>query len=58
MIREAKLNTLDMFKNEDKTDSDYELWQKIAEYMNGEIAFVIEKSFGKAEAISFSWIER
>lgn len=45
MIREAKLNTLHMYDNHDKNDKDYPLWQKIAEYMNGEIAFVLEKSF-------------
>lgn len=44
MIREAKLNALDMFKNQDTRDCDYELWQKIAEFMNGEMAFVIESS--------------
>lgn len=44
MIREAKLNTLDMFKNYDTRDCDYELWQKIAEFMNGETALVIESS--------------
>lgn len=42
MIREVKLNTLHMFENQDVNDSDYPLWQKIAEYMNGETAFVIE----------------
>lgn len=41
-IKEVKLNTLDMFKNEDTRDCDYELWQKIAESMNGETALVIE----------------
>lgn len=44
MIRKVKLNTLDMFKNEDTIDCDYELWQKIAEFMNGETALVIESS--------------
>lgn len=44
MIREAKLNTLDMFKDCDTRDCDYELWQKIAEFMNGETALVIESS--------------
>lgn len=44
MLREAKLNTLYMFKNEDTRDCDYELWQKIAEFMNGEAAWVIESS--------------
>lgn len=45
MIREAKLNTLHMYDNYDKKDKDYPLWKKIAEYMNGEIAFVLEKGF-------------
>ncbi len=44
MIREVKLNTLHMFENENIEDSDYPLWRKIAEYMNGETAFVIESS--------------
>lgn len=44
MIREVKLNTLDMFKNEDTRDCDYELWQKIAEFMNEEMALVIESA--------------
>lgn len=44
MIREVKLNTLNMFENENIEDSDYPLWRKIADYMNGETAFVIESS--------------
>lgn len=44
MIREARLNTLDMFKNEDARNCDYELWQKIAKFMDGEMAWVIESS--------------
>lgn len=44
MIREVKLNALDMFNNENTRDCDYELWQKIAEFMNGEMALVIESS--------------
>lgn len=44
MIREVKLNTLDMFKNYDTRDCDYGLWQKISEFMNGEMAWVIENS--------------
>lgn len=42
MIREVKLNTLDMLENYDTRDYDYELWQNIAEFMNGETALVIE----------------
>lgn len=45
MIREAKLNTLHMYDNYNKSDKDYPLWKKIAEYMNDEIAFVLEKGF-------------
>lgn len=45
MVKEAKLNTLHMYDNYDKSDKDYPLCQKIAEYMNGETAFVLEKSF-------------
>lgn len=42
MIKEVKLNTLHMFENENTKDEDYPLWQKIAEYINGETALVIE----------------
>lgn len=45
MIKEAKLNTLHMYDDYDKNDKDCLLWKKIAEYMNGEIAFVLEESF-------------
>ena len=44
MEEERKLNTLDMFKNEDTRDCDYDLLQKIAEFMNGETALVIESA--------------
>lgn len=46
IIGEAKLNTLHMFENENKSDFDYELWQKIARYMDGEMAWVTESSSG------------
>lgn len=45
MIREVKLNTLHMYDNYDKSDEDYPLWHKIAEYMNGEPALVLKKGF-------------
>lgn len=53
MIREAKLNTLHMYDNYDKNYKDYPLWKKIAEYMNGEIAFVLEKSFEESSKYLF-----
>ncbi len=42
MIKYVKLNTINLFENENVMDEDYPLWRKIAEYMNGEIALVIE----------------
>lgn len=44
MIREVKLSTLHMYDDYDKSDKDYLLWKKIAEYMNGEVVFVLEES--------------
>ena len=41
-FKEVKLNTLHMYDECDHNDSDYTLWQKIAEYMNEETALVIE----------------
>ena len=43
-IKKARLKTLDMFKDISPDDSDYQLWEKIAAYMDGEIALVIESS--------------
>lgn len=43
-IREARLKTLNMFRNFSPDDTDYELWQNITEYMDGETAIVIESS--------------
>lgn len=43
-IKKARLKTLDMFKDTSPDDSDYQLWEKIAAYMDGEIALVIESS--------------
>lgn len=47
MIREVKLSTLHMYDDYDKSDEDYLLWKKIAEYMNEEVAYVLEESFRK-----------
>lgn len=44
MIKEAKLNTLHMFDDENRNDKDYLLWNKIARYMDGEMAFVTDSS--------------
>lgn len=43
-IKKAKLKTINMFKDIDLDDPDYQLWEKIAAYMDGEIALVIESS--------------
>ena len=42
MVQYAILKTLHMYDGYDVTEVDYQLWQKIAEYMDGEIALVIE----------------
>ena len=45
MIREVKLNTLGMFTRKNFIEEcDYELWQKIAEFIDGEMALVIDTS--------------
>ena len=41
-IKEARLKTSGMFKDLDHDDADYQLWEKISEYMDGEMALVIE----------------
>ena len=41
-IREARLKTRGMFNALDHNDTDYQLWEKISEYMDGETALVIE----------------
>ena len=50
-IKEAKLKTLNMFKDFDHNDPDYQLWQKIYEYMDGEIALIIESSALKGKYV-------
>ena len=51
VIREVKLKTLHMFDNQDCNDRDYLLWKKIAEYMDGEIATVIESASGDGKFV-------
>jgi len=50
-IREAKLKTQGMYADLDHNDADYLLWVKIAEYMDGETALVIESSSGSGEYV-------
>ena len=45
-IKEAKLKTINMFNDISADDPDHQLWRKISEYMDGEIACVIESSMG------------
>ena len=45
-IKEVALKTHNMFKDMDQDDADYQLWQDITEYMDGETAFVVESSAG------------
>lgn len=42
MIKIARLATAHMFDENNPEDSDYELWKGIAEYMDGEDAYVAE----------------
>lgn len=42
MLREAVLKTGEMFKDHDPCEKDFELWRKIAGYMDGETALVAE----------------
>lgn len=51
MIKEAKLNTLHMFDDVNARDKDYPLWRRIAEYMDGEIAFVIESALDNGDYV-------
>lgn len=51
MIRKAKLKTLHMFDNKEHNDRDYLLWKKIAEYIDGEIATVIESAVGDGKFV-------
>lgn len=54
-IRKAKLRTRNMFEDEDVEDKDYTLWRKIAEYMDGEIAFVVESVMDNGDYV-FCWL--
>lgn len=40
MIKIARLKTAHMFDEKNPEDSDYELWKSIAEYLDGEDAYV------------------
>lgn len=44
MIKIAKLATAHMFDKNNPEDSDYEIWKGIAEYMDGEDAYVAESA--------------
>ncbi len=41
-IKEVTLKTRNMFRGMNPDDADYQLWQDITEYMDGETAFVME----------------
>ena len=41
-IKEVKLKTRNMFKDISPDDADYQLWEKITAYMDGETALVTE----------------
>ena len=40
-----------MFDGNDQEDPDYELWKNIAEYMDGENAYVVKSTDAKEEYI-------
>lgn len=42
MLREVILKTAGMFDNHDPKETDYELWKSIAEFMDGETAWVVD----------------
>lgn len=42
MIETVVLNTRDMYSGIDRDEPDYELWQRISAYMDGEKAYVIK----------------
>ena len=41
-MKEVILKTAGMFDEYDPQDKDYELWKSISEYMDGEVALVME----------------
>ena len=45
MIRRAILRTAGMFDDQDKTEPDFQLWQSIAAFMDGEKAYVLKNSW-------------
>ena len=51
MLKIARLATAHMFDGNDQEDSDYELWKNIAEYMDGEDAYVVKSTDAKEEYI-------
>lgn len=45
----VKLNTLHMFDEKDHKEPDYPLWEKIAQYMDGELAEVLGSASGNGK---------
>lgn len=50
-MQEVTLKTKGMYKDMDSSDSDYELWNKIAEFMDGEKAIVMKSRDSKGKYI-------
>lgn len=50
-IKKAILKTANMFDAKDNTDRDYPLWKSISNFMDGEIAFVIESAMNDGEYV-------
>lgn len=51
-MQEVTLKTKEMYKDNDSNDLDYELWNKIAEFMDGEKAIIV-KSFDSSDKYIF-----
>ena len=51
MLKIARLATAHMFDGNNQEDPDYELWKNIAEYMDGENAYVVKSTDAKEEYI-------
>ena len=58
MIKIAKLATAHMFDENNPEDSDYELWKSIAEYMDGENAYVVESIAMEGEYVFLGLCDR
>jgi len=56
MLMKVYLKTAGMFDNHDPNETDYELWKSIAEYMDGEVALVVDH-YAKNGTFTFLCLE-